>query len=200
MRLFVDKTLNDITNSLSIFNPQGKAVLTKDDSEAIYHKFLRGLSGEAKRVYDAMNDLSEDYDITRTTELITFWESAVGIPDGCFPGTGSLEERRIHVLVKFAQMNVQTADDFIELGETLGFPGLMVQALQDTVFPPYDVPFTPTSSPNSRYVILVTGTNVIPNVPPYDVPFTPSSQTSSFLECVFNLVRPANTKIVFSNV
>lgn len=198
-KLFKDKSTEDQANSLALFLPEGKTFDSKAESTSTLRKFLEGLSGELKLVYDGMSDLSQDYNINECTELLTRWESAVGIPDECFKGTGTVEERRTHVLLKLAKMNVQTVEDFVELAETLGFTGIEITPLQDVALPPYDVPFTPTSAPGSRYVILVNGLNVVIGVPPYDVPFTPSSQGSSLLQCVFDKVKPVNVRAVYSN-
>lgn len=198
-KLFKQKSLEDQTNSLALFFPEGKTFESKNISLSILRLYLEGLSGELKRVYDGMNDLSCDYDITQTTELLPNWESAVGIPDECFPGTGTLAERRNHVLIKFAKMNVQTAEDFQDLAVALGFTDVIVTPLQDVAFPPYDVPFTPTLAPSSRFIINVVGTNVVSEVPAYDVPFTPAANSSSILQCVFDIVKPANCIVNYIN-
>ena len=199
-KLFSDKTLEDQENSLALFMPEGDIFASKNEETSVFRKFIQGLSGELKRVYDGMNDLSEDYDINLTTELITNWESAVGIPDDCFPGTGDIATRRTHVLLKFAKMNVQTTDDFVNLAVSLGFTDVQIFQLQENALPPYDVPFNPTVGPGSRFIISVIGTDVISDIPPYDVPFTPSSNNSSILACVFDSVKPANVQVIFANL
>ena len=75
------------------------------------------------------------WDAWTKTELLTRWESAVGIPDSCFPGTGTIDERRAHVLLKLAKMNVQTAEEFVTLGISLGFLDIKVFPLQEVSFP-----------------------------------------------------------------
>ena len=200
MKLFSNRTKEQQTNSLTAFYPAGSAFESANTEGSVFGDFNEGLSGEIKRVYDDMNNLSEDYDILVTDELLPQWENAVGIPDECFPGTGTKAVRRSHVLVKFAKMNVQTAAEFEALGVALGFADISVKPLRDNALPPYDVPFFPTSLPNSRYVIVVQGSNIVANIPPYDVPFTPASNTQSILSCVFNKVKPANVKIIFGNI
>jgi len=199
-RLFEDKTSTEQANSLALFLPEGKAFDSKNESTSVLRKFLDGLSEELKRVYDGLSDLSEDYDINSTTELITNWESAVGIPDDCFLGVGTLEERRVHIILKLAKMSVQTGADFVELAVALGFLDAQVIPLQETALPPYSIPFIPTSVPGSRFTIVVFGTDVVSDVPPYDVPFTPAANNKSVLKCVFDTVKPANVNVIFVNV
>lgn len=198
-KLFKDKDEEAQANSLAQFLPLGTVFDSKNETTSVLRKFLEGLSGELKRVYDGMNDLSADYDINNTIELLTRWESAVGIPDDCFLGIGTIEERRTHVLMKLAKMNVQTAQEFVTLGIALGFTDVQVFPLQDVSLPPYSVPFIPSSLPPSRFTILVTGSDIVTDLPPYDVPFTPASENSSILQCVFEKVRPANVQTIFVN-
>lgn len=200
MKLFSERTKEEQTNSLAAFYPLGKAFESANTEGSVFSDFTEGLSCELKRGYDDMNDLSEDYDILVTDELLSRWEGAVGIPDDCFPGTGDKAERRLHVLLKFAKMNVQTATEFEELAILLGFPDVTVTPLQDLAFPPYDVAFTPTSAPESRFIILVKGTNIVSDVPPYDVPFTPAANNQSILACIFNIVKPVNVQIIYANL
>lgn len=200
MKLFSSQSKEQQTNSFGAFFPLGKAFESANQPDTTLGDFIEGLSCEVKRVYDDLNNLSEDYDILVTDELLPSWEAAVGIPDDCFPGNGTKDDRRAHVLVKFAKMNVQTAAEFVELGVLLGFPDVTVVPLQDFAFPPYDVPFTPTSAPEARFTILVTATDIISNLPPYDVPFTPGASNQSILECVFDIIKPANTKITYANL
>lgn len=200
MKLFSVHTKEQQTNSLAAFYPAGSAFESANTEGSVFGDFTEGLSCEIKRVYDDINNLSEDYDILVTDELLSRWENAVGIPDDCFPGTGTKAERRSHVLLKFANMNVQTASDFEELAVLLGFADVTVTPLQDLAFPPYDVPFIPASAPSSRYTILVKGSNVVSNVPPYDVPFIPSSSNQNILSCIFDKIKPANVKIIYVNL
>jgi uncharacterized protein YmfQ (DUF2313 family) len=199
MKLFKPTNPEQQTSNLLSFFPEGKAFCWRGDPNSNMRKFIASLAVELKRAYDAMNDISEDYDILVTDELLSRWEPAVGIPDGCFTGTGGKAERRLHVLLKFAKMNVQTAPEMVELAVALGFTDTTIQPLQSNIFPPYNVPFIPSTSPESRYIIVVYATGAITNIPPYDVPFTPAADNTSLLKCILDVVKPANTQVIFGN-
>ncbi len=202
-KLFANKNIDSHEANLASYLPPGKAFAAGYLTDTNFGKFISSLAVEIKRVYDGMNDLSEDYDILVTDELLAQWESAVGIPDNCFPGTGTDTERRLHVLIKFAKMNVQTAAEMQALAVTLGFTDAIVQPYREFNPPPYDVPFTPVQAfafPDSRYYIIISATNAVVDTPPYDVPFTPAGNSSTLLECVFNIVRPANCQVIFRNL
>ncbi len=198
-KLFKNKTTAQHESSLAHFLPPGIAFVAANTPDTNFSKLITGLAGELIRAYDSINDISEDYDILVTDELLTNWESAVGIPDHCFPGTGSNATRRLHVLLKFAKMNVQTAPQMVELAVALGFADTTIQALGDSALPPYNVPFTPSAAPGSRYIIVVYATNAVTNNPPYDVPFTPAADNTSLLKCIMDIIKPANTQVIFGN-
>lgn len=199
-KLFKQIELVQQIDALAKFLPEGSAFMSKFIDGSNFRNLLTGFSYEAARIYESMNNLSEDYDLDVTDELLERWESAVGIPDHCFPGNGTKAERRLHVLIKFAKMNVQTHDDFIELAELLGFTDVTITPYQELSFPPYDVPFIPIKAPESRFLVKVTGTDVAGNVPPYDVPFTPGGGASEILQCIFDICRPANTIFRYFNL
>lgn len=199
VKLFKNTTATQQEFSLSAFLPQGKAFESVNIPSSNFGKFITGLAGELKRAYDDLNNISEDYDINVTDELLSRWESALGIPDDCFSGSGSKADRRLNVLLKFAKMNVQTAPQMVELAVALGFPDTTIQPLQETSLPPYNVPFIPTDSPGSRYVIVVFASNAVTNIPPYDVPFIPAAENRSLLRCVMETVKPSNVNVLYGN-
>jgi len=200
MKLFKSKSAEQHQSNLAAFLPSGSAFFSAGVTTSNFGKLITGLAGELKRAYDDVNNISEDYDILVTDELLSRWESALGIPDGVFPATGTNAERRLNVLLKFAKMNVQTAIQMAELAVALGFTDVYIRALQDTAYPPYDVPFIPSSTPDSRYIIVIFATDGVTNFPPYDVPFTPSAINTSLLSLVMEIVKPANTQIIYGNL
>lgn len=185
-----DSLANYLPNS-RIFSP------AKFRSDAELRKLLLGLAGELARVEKNISDLYEQRDIRTTTDLIEDWESAVGIPDDIFPGTGSLEERRSHVLIKFT-MSVQTIEDFRRIGRIFGYRDLTITPLSAISYPPYDVPFYPQQLNESRFIVVVEGANILESVPPYDVPFD-IVFGSSFIQTLFDKLKPANVKFIYEN-
>lgn len=194
-KLFNKKTSIDQANSLALFLPEGKAFDSKNETTSILRKFLDGLAEEVKRVYDGMNDLSEDYDINLSTELLSNWESAVGIPDDCFPGTGDLAERRTHVLIKFAKMSVQTEQQFIDLIEELGFTVTLNPGADIGLFP-LGFPTEFFKDPRqARFTLVVDlDTNNAVFALPFPVEF--ASSVNTIVTCLLNLVKPANVELL----
>jgi len=198
-KLFKSITLSQQAKGLAAFFPQGKVFANINIPSSNMGKFIEALAAEIKKTYDAMNTLSDDYDLLVTDELLPQWESSLNIPDGCFQANGDKAERRLHVLLKFAKMNVQTAPQMAQLAVALGFADVTIQPLREMALPPYNVPFFPSSSPSSRYVIVVFATNAVTDIPPYDVPFTPAADNTSLLKCIFDVIKPANVQVIYGN-
>lgn len=198
--LFKEHSLEEHAQSLADYLPGGKLFIAKNTNGTNFRKYLRGLSYELQRFESALIEVTSEYDPRTTTEFITEWESSVGIPDDCFPGTGSLDERRRDVITKFMAIGVSTAQDFIDLAAFMGYEITIEHLADGTYYPPYNVPFTPMIGiPYNRYVWIVIGANVIANIPPYNVPFSLTSSTQTKLQCFFNKLKPAHTLIIFRN-
>jgi len=199
MKIFKNISQLEAYKSFLAFFFPGKSIEFVNDTSDPTGALINALAKEIIRVLNSMNDLSEDYDILVTTQLLSKWESALGIPDECFSNTGTLAERRLNVLLKFAKMNVQTAEQMRQLAVALGFIDTTIVPLSNNALPPYSVPFVPSTSPENRYIILVTALGAVTNFPPYDVPFIPSSVNESLLACIFNKIKPSNCKVIFNN-
>lgn len=196
-KLFKSKTLNQHTSSLTSFLPAGDVFLSANIPDSNLGKLMTGFASELKRVFDDINDLSEDYDIVLTSQLLSRWEAAVGIPDSIFPGDGGEITRRLHALIKFAKMHVQTAQQMATLVTALGFQDVDIQPLNNLAYPPYNVPFFPVDNPGSRYIITIYASGIFLEVPPYDVPFTPAANNGGVLNLILELVKPQNVQILF---
>jgi uncharacterized protein YmfQ (DUF2313 family) len=183
--------------SLAAYLPNGKLFEAKNILGSNFNQLLRGFSGELRTAEDYLVTLEKEYFPDETVLFLNEWESALGIPDGCFDGTGTADERRENILVKLAALGVQTAQDFIDLALIFG-KIVDVHPLSDEAFPPYAVPFTPVLLHEGRFVIVVTGTDLVTGVPPYDVPFDLTGG-ESLMECVFKKLTPGNCALIFRN-
>lgn len=218
--LFEKHTADEHTQALSNLLPNGRVVFeSKDVLSSEIRKFISTFSASFETVEQSMIDTTRDHNLDFTQLIINEWESAVGIPDTCFPGTGTLEERRVHVLLKFAKMNPLTEQDFIDIALDLGFV-ITIEHPSAGAFLPYVVTTVPTASgvtPGSFPVggdiffqWVVKGVAINPGLLPYivtTVPTAPGVIPSSFpqsggsnlLQCIFELLKPSMTEIIFEN-
>ncbi len=193
MTLSADKhSVEEHTNALADFMPGGPLFEAKRITDSNFRKLLRGFAGELFTAEGYIKTFDEEYSPLTTVLFIEEWERALGIPDTCFRGDGDIDERRQHILTKLASLGIQTKADYIALGLVFG-KIITVEALDEAAVPPIPVVF-----PDARYIIVITGAELLSGFPPYDVPFTPGSSEST-LQCLFNHLIPSNCKVIFVN-
>jgi len=194
------QSLDDHAQSLAGYLPGGPMFSAVNIRDSNFRKLIKGLAGELLRADGSLRLYSDEILPDRTTLFVPEWERAVGIPDNCFPGTGTVDQRRLHILIKLASLGVQTAADFIELGAlfgvTVGVQGGSVSGAFPMTFPImlFDSPRDP------YFTILVTFTITESNKFPLVFPFTFGSPEMGILECLFSKLKPANCDVIFIQV
>lgn len=174
--------------------PGGKAMTAKFVPGSNLRKFIEGITIEQKRIFDLLCDFLEERDPRDTNIFIEEWESALGIPDDCIPMANTLDQRREYILLKLTSLSVQTEEDFIRLGETLGFtirfgrpPGFPYtfpfQFGNDAGGFPYTFPFT--FSDSTAYSIAIFGD------------FSSDPDKADVLQCLIRKLIPAYKNVTF---
>lgn len=201
-RLFKTKTQLEHSTTLASFLPNGRPFLAKGIPQTNLYKLIYGLAAECARAENLLNDITYEHEIGQTTLLIEEWESALGIPDDCFPKATTLAERRRNVLLKLGGLGLQTAKDFIDLAAVFGVTITIDVGRCYGMFP-YNCAFPITfmdSPQTARFTWRVNMWNI---TPPCIFPFVNlfpicfSSGASNIIECFFNKLRPSNTILTF---
>ena len=203
-QIFNTHTVEEHTDSLVQYLPGGPLFDARNEQASNLRKLFTGLAYESKRAEDFMNDISVEHDINCSQNLIREWEKAVGIPDSCFPGTGSLEIRRQHILIKLSSLGVSTAKGFIDLAALFGFRALIPSASLYGIFP-LAFPIAFYSDPmTARFTMLVyLDQQNVPEVFPFEVtkfPIPFFSNVSNIIECLFRKLAPANVIVKFQYI
>lgn len=160
-------------------------------------KVLIGLAEEFVRFRDKANLIYDDYNPSKTEQLITDWETQVGIPDDCFSNTGTLEERRTNILLKLAGINVSTEQQFKNVASILGFNIEVSNGIETSTFP-LTLPFILLNQDEAPFTIIITlPASEQPAGLPLELPFTLTSQAPEILECLFNKIKPAQCNLIF---
>ncbi len=160
-------------------------------------KVLIGIAEEFVRFRDKANLIYDDYDPSKTDQLITDWETQVGIPDDCFNNTGTLEERRTNILLKLAGINVTTEQQFKNVASILGFNIEVSNGVETSTFP-LTLPFILLNQDEAPFTIIITlPASEQPAGLPLELPFTLTSQAPEILECLFNKIKPAQCNLIF---
>lgn len=193
--LFTSHTTDEHATSIGQYLPGGPLFNSSLRPDTTFRKFLVGLGQEFQRAEEQLGLLSSEIDPRSTTLFIEEWEQNVGIPDSCFIVANTLEERRTNILIKLVSSGVQTEQDFIDLGALLGFTITIEQPVESFVLPQI-VPFIVNSIGENRFIWIVKGDFILTPLPQI-VPFIVGGTETTVLECVFNLLKPATTFIIF---
>lgn len=202
MTQFQAHTLEQHQQALGQYFPNDRLFAAKNIKGKNLYKLLMGLSGELQRMDEIFQSVWDGTNILTTIDpnYMTLWEGFVGIPDTVFTQTTSLtiNQRRQNVLIKLRSLGVLTEEDFIDLAALLGV-SITIKHGIEVAYPPYTPPFIPISSYGARFVWIIQGPNLdMASYPPYSVPFIPSSPDSQLSE-LFQILKPANTILIFQN-
>jgi len=202
------RTLEEQTNSLAAYLPLGKLWGAKNQEGTITRGLLEGLSGELIRNSALLAEYREEILPDRTVLFLSEWERALGIPDDCFTGIGTDDERRNDILAKLASLGVQSAEDMRILA--LQVYGVDITIRNPTRSEDYVFPYTfhPTgeadpgdggsfifnlSDREARFQIIVEYHNLPTAVIfPYTFPLSFGSREANIIECLLTKLRPAN--------
>lgn len=200
-KLFNTYTIDQHTDSLVAYLPGSDLFNAKNEPSSVLRRLFAGLAVEVKMAEDLMNELTSDYDINCTVDLISAWESALGIPDECFSAEGSIENRRRDVLAKLAILGISTAKGFVDLAAMFGFKALIPSGGTYGIFKlgfPCAFYLYPQDARFTLYVFLDSST--VPEVFPFEVTKFPVpfySSVSNIVECLFRKLAPANVDVQF---
>ena len=116
-----------MARSLAQFLPNDKLFEAKCIPGSNLNGLLTGLGRELLRVNESIEELACNYLISESAQFLPEWEAMVGIPDDCFLGTGTDEERMRDVLIKLASLNVITEEDWEALCLLFGVENCIIQ-------------------------------------------------------------------------
>jgi len=195
----LNRTKEEQATSLANYLPGGRAFQQKIIAGSNLRKFLLGLASELFLEEGYLRTYEEETKPDNTVLLLDEWENAVGIPDDCFPGTGTLAERRTHVLVKLASLGVQTEQDFIDLATLFGLTVTITPTIETVIFP-YTFPMQFIPASQARFTITITFAVVVFNAFPLTFPIQFGDPQHAILTCLYKKLKPANVDLIFIEV
>lgn len=198
MTEFARRDLEAFTKSLADYLPGDPLFASKGVAGSTLRRLLQGLSGELYRCNGYLRGYASEILPDQTTKYLGEWERALGIPDSCFDGQGTVEERRRDVLAKLASLGVQTVDDFVELAAFFGATVTIENGSARGIFPMAFPIILFDTAKQARFTIYVTFTAPLASRFPLTFPFTFGDDAIAIMECLFNKLRPANVKVIFA--
>lgn len=183
-------TAEDYSEVLHGLRPPGPAMAGED-------AVLAGLAPEFARAHNRLADLVLESDPRTTYELLTEWERAFGLPDGCVDISDDLVARINALVARVRGAGSPTPQYFIDLAATVGYDITITELQPHTVDSPVDYPLY---AEDIRYVWQVNSTlNTITYADVNSTVETPlASWGNSILECVITRAKPAHTHVQFS--
>ena len=185
--------------TLANYLPGGRAFAAKNIVTSNIRKLLLGFATEFLKIDSFIALFRRDTVPDATVNFIEEWESALGIPDNCFFGTGADIERRLHITIKLAHYGVQTAQDFVDLASLFG---ITITAESGSLHHIHGaLPFVDYGSDkNARFTLVIKPTTAVGESFTYTFTLTFGASTLATMQCLFLKLKPANVDLVFESV
>ena len=198
MTLFRSRTLDEQTDSLAHYLPGGQLFEAKFIPGTNLRRYLRALASELQRYYSILEEVATEHDILYTQNLITEWESALGIPGTCFDNKGTLEVRRRNLIAKLRYMHGSTAQDFINLAGYLGYQVQVEACSEHGMFPAAFPIYFFDAGKTVKFTMIITMEPDDETVGfPLKFPIRFIKPDNALLKCLFNRIRPANVQVLY---
>lgn len=182
----IDESCVQIAGSI----PQGRGWNKKTDPESNIFGLIRSLAHGINLVQQRIQLLVDEFNINNTFDLLTDWETSVGIPDDCLKDLDSLIQRRSAIISRLRKIPVVTKEEFEALAfELIGETAVVTDGWS------YD---RANNFPDaySRFKMYVQFVDSITGFP-YSFPYPFGRLRNDLVECVFNAVKPANVVVIF---
>lgn len=213
--------LTDITIN---YTPGGRLFSNKYDKSTNLFKFFKSFSVEQYRLLTDSFDIYDGLFVKDSTLLIDEWERELGIPDTIFTGTGSILERQKDVIVKRLLMNGNRDEDYEAVAAIYGITIEIRTGAANALFPlSFPIIFEATAeiARNTLYIKFVSTIVPSPNSFPlpfplifsqpseevpatldlfplnFPLPFSSGGGTITKVRKIFELMKPATTRIIF---
>lgn len=165
-------------------------------------ELLRGLAVELACLHARALDLLRESDPRTTSEMLTDWERALSLPDGCTGPLATPTLRRQAIVVRLTQVGGQTPEYYIAYAATLGI------AITIEEFRPFEVGLSEVGDGvGGEDLLFEVGRSEVGDeiggnsdwlftwwVHASDS-LTPNQRT--LLECSLSKIKPAHTELVF---
>lgn len=190
-------TVDDYLAQLQALLPPGAAWTREAD--AILTKLLTALADELARVDGRADDLVDQLDPRTSNEMLTDWETILGLPDVCADALSTIQERRAAAYATLTATGGASRLYFINLAAALGYEISITEYFRFTAGSPTGAPLT--NDDDWRHTWRVNGGTTFRS-------FTAGSQAgepirawgNALLECAIAMRKPAHTKTIFSYV
>ena len=185
--------------------PRGVAWLAARIPGKNLYKLWQAYADAYEDAIETMCKLPTELDPYSTTELITEWETAVGLPDACLPAATTIEERRDYVVFRLSKRRWTTAQDWKDLAALFGLtitvtPGWLVQkpSLYPSCYPVY-YRYLERLGRFHVYIDVAGGCGGDGYIYDYPMAYPTTGENCALFMCIINRVKPANVVVIWNN-
>lgn len=193
-------TQNQQATTIQKYLPGGRAHAAAQVRGTNIRKLLLGFATELMRVDSLISLFRIDTNPKETQFFLDEWENALGIPDICFSGLGTNDDRRVAILIKLSALGIQTNADFVDLAARLGIEVTITAGSVHGLFPWVWPKFFYETAKEARFTIFITPLQVIGESFTYTFPITFGDENLAILECLFAEFKPANVQVIFNSI
>lgn len=190
---FAQPNIDGTVIQLADHMPTGDAWGAKLVEDSDLHSQMHGTAKPFNITQGRIEDLTREFDIDQTVELITDWETSVGLPDVCLGPVSVISERRALVKERLSKTPITTLAQQQAFIDRL-FPGLDIVLIPGIEFFgfQYDLEMYFLGDVDERFIIVA----LIPPQEPFfefDFEFTfTGGVDQTKLQCVLDRISPAN--------
>lgn len=176
---------------------------------------LRGLLTGLARTYQVMDGFLQEFiqEVIppTTTAYLDEWEEALGIPDDCFPGGGTVAERQAVINIKLvvlagvsteAQFESLALDHFgLEITARSGISHVtLAQGGYQTDTPFIDISDFNSDTEEARLTLVISESYPEAITFPWEFPLLFATDGQNSLRCLIEKLAPANVDVLFQEV
>lgn len=184
--------------------PVGEAWHAVRMAGKVAYRLLQGIGDSFEDANEALCRMAAELNPYTTSELITEWETAVGLPDPCLPNADTLDERRKQVQFRLEKRRWSTAQDWHDLAALFGLeititPGWRVQkpALYPFCYPKSYI-YLERLGRFHVYIDVIGGCGDSGYTYTYPLTYNLTGKCDAF-RCLIERVKPANVVVVWNN-
>lgn len=209
-------TVTEHVDALAANLPNGRVWTPKFRNDSNLRRFLFGVAPTMRTMDAAIQRFVSESIPSETEDFLAEWETALGIPDPCFPLALTADQRRRNIKIKLSVLaGISTRQDFIDLAALFGLVIDVRSGIDHvtvgtggygTALPALTIPGTFATAAIARMTMVVTENTPASVAFPWEFsaagPVIPvglkfALDDQNTLRCLIRKLAPANIDVLF---